>query len=139
MSHHLFNIELSSLKGPHLFTVSYQALYLSYDNRFNTQVDVLKQLGDKLETQLELQEQQLQALPRTEAAKRRATHMKLVRDFRRVEATFKNIVLETRRNRARFGEQANLSRTEDVVKTADNDDRMQFELQLQQEVNHNPF
>lgn len=100
---------------------------------------MLQQLGDKLDTQLELQEQQLQALPRTEAAKRRATHMKLVRDFRRVESTFKNIVLETRRNQARFGEHANRSRTEDIVKTADDDDRMQYELQMQQEVNHSPL
>lgn len=95
---------------------------------------MLKQLGDKLETYLALQEQRLQALPRTEAAKQRATHIKLVKDFRRVESTFKNIVLETRRNRARLGEQAKTALVEDIVKTSDEEDQMQLELHLQQEV-----
>jgi len=65
----------------------------------------LKQLGEKLEKQLRVQESQLESLPRNEAAKKRATHTKLSRDFRRVEATFKNVQLETRRKRARLHEQ----------------------------------
>jgi hypothetical protein len=69
------------------------------------QVDVLKQLGDKLERQLQVQESQLESLPRTEASKKRATHIKLAKDFRRVEATFKNVQLETRRKRARLQEE----------------------------------
>jgi hypothetical protein len=100
---------------------------------------VLKQLGEKLETHLALQEQQLQALPRTEAAKQRATHIKLVKDFRRVESTFKNIVLETRRNRARLGEQAKTAFAQDIVKTSDEEDQMQLELHLQQEVSYELF
>lgn len=73
--------------------------------RYKVQVDVLKQLGEKLDRQLKLQESQLESLPRNEAAKKRATHIKLSRDFRRVEATFKNVQLETRRKRARIQEQ----------------------------------
>jgi hypothetical protein len=105
-------------------------------------VDVLKQLGDKLETHLALQEQQLTSLPRTEAAKQRATHIKLVRDFRRVESTFKNIVLETKRNKARLGEQQQQFKTttliHDEIKTLDEveEDRIQGQLQLQQQVSH---
>lgn len=73
--------------------------------RYRVQVDVLKQLGDKLERQLQVQESQLESLPRTEASKKRATHIKLAKDFRRVEATFKNVQLETRRKRARLQEE----------------------------------
>jgi len=101
--------------------------------QYNTQVDVLTQLGDKLETQLALQEKQLEALPRTEAAKQRATHIKLVKDFRRVESTFKNITLETRRNRARQSEQVKNASTDEPLMTEVEGDRMHLELQLQQE------
>lgn len=67
-------------------------------------MDVLKQLGDKLQTQLQLQEQQLESLPRTEAAKKRATHIKLQRDFSRISQQCKTLQLETRRKRARLHE-----------------------------------
>ena len=66
-------------------------------------MDVLKQLGDKLNSRLKIQEEQLESLSRNEAAKKRATHVnKLSRDFRRVEASFKNIQLEVRRKRAQI-------------------------------------
>lgn len=93
--------------------------------RYRAQVDVLKQLGDKLERQLQVQESQLESLPRTEASKKRATHIKLAKDFRRVEATFKNVQLETRRKRARLQEERAQAGQQSLV---EQDDELQRQL-----------
>ena len=119
----------SALAGTHtrlLHSCSPHTLLLI---RYKVQVDVLKQLGDKLERQLQVQERQLESLPRTEAAKKRATHIKLARDFRRVEATFKNVQLETRRKRARLTEQRTQEEQQARVGAGDQEDDLQRQLQ----------
>lgn len=92
-------------------------------------MDVLKQLGEKLEKQLQQQEAQLESLPRNEAAKKRATHIKLSRDFRRVEATFKNVQLETRRKRARIQEQRIQAEQQSRVDGGEADHELQQQLE----------
>lgn len=105
------------------------------------QVDVLKQLGDKLERQLQVQESQLESLPRTEASKKRATHIKLAKDFRRVEANFKTLQLETRRKRARLQEERAQAGQQSHI---EQDDELQRQM-VQEDVrtylinNHEPF
>lgn len=86
----------------------------------------MKQLGEKLEKQLQVQESQLESLPRTEASKKRATHIKLARDFRRVEANFKNVQLETRRKRARLQEERLQTEQQSNI---EQDDELQRQLQ----------
>lgn len=106
--------------------------------RYHVQIDVLQQLGAKLETNLQQQEQQLATTARTEAAKRRATLVKLNRDFRRVEAVYKNMVLDTKRARAVRAQnklqQNAMAREQQQEDTSQPDQQMQLELQLQQEV-----
>jgi hypothetical protein len=97
----------------------------------------LQQLGGKLESNLKLQETQLNQTPRTEAAKRRATLIKLNRDFRRVEGAFKNLVLDTRHQNVPFKDRKQNHYHPDSGGGADvseEEQRMQLELQLQQDV-----
>ncbi|KAI2491187.1 hypothetical protein MHU86_23382 [Fragilaria crotonensis] len=105
--------------------------------QYSVQVDVLKQLGGKLESNLKLQETQLNQTPRTEAAKRRATLIKLNRDFRRVEAVFKNLMLDTRRQNVPLKDRQQNHYQPDSGAGADiseEEQRMQLELQLQQDL-----
>jgi syntaxin 7 len=100
------------------------------EQQFQVQVDVLKQLGEKLNSRLKLQEEQLESLSRNEAAKKRATQVKLSRDFRRVEASFKNIQLEVRRKRAQLHQaQIQAQQTQQVLPQ----DQAEFQQQLQLE------
>lgn len=69
------------------------------ETQLKAQVDVIRQLGSKIEKQLHEQERGMQVLPRDDAPRGRATHIKLTRDYRRVETTFKNILLESTRRR----------------------------------------
>jgi len=69
------------------------------ETQYRVQVDVVKQLGTKIEKQLQTQEIKMNSMPRSESARCRATHIKLARDYRRVETTYKNIQLETKRKR----------------------------------------
>lgn len=95
----------------------------------------MQQLGDKLETNLRAQEMQLDQVPREQAAKRRATLVKLSRDFRKIEGACKNLMLETRRKKARLAEQkkqAQFAATQGQL--PEEEQRIQLELQLQQEV-----
>jgi len=70
------------------------------ETQYKLQVDVVNQLGQRIEQQLQAQESAMSTMSRTEASRSRATHVKLTRDFRRVEATFKNLQLEVRRKKA---------------------------------------
>ena len=111
-----------------------------YMHRYGVQIDVLKQLGGKLETNLKLQETQLNQTPRTEAAKRRATLIKLNRDFRRVEAVFKNLVLDSRRQNVPLkAKKQNHYQPDSGAggEISEEEQRMQLELQLQQDVSVN--
>ena len=98
------------------------------------QIDVIRQLGTKIESQLQEQEQKMHSMSRTEAAKCRATHIKLTRDYRWVETKFKNSQLEAKQKRASMQTQR-LRETEDLERrrfeegiSADNK-RLQMQLQ----------
>jgi hypothetical protein len=62
---------------------------------------VIRQLGNNIETTLRELEQKLQSMPRTEASKNRATHIKLTRDYHWVETKYKNLQLEAKQNAQR--------------------------------------
>jgi len=64
--------------------------------QFNAQMDVIQQLGGRIDQQLRAQEARIQRMARADAAKCRATHVKLTRDYRRVEAMFNKMKLEVR-------------------------------------------
>jgi len=68
--------------------------------RLKVQLDVVKQLAAQIEKQIRGHEGSLEAMPRTDATRHRATLIKLTRDYHRVEMNYKNIVLETRRKRS---------------------------------------
>ena len=68
-------------------------------NRYNLQLDVINQLGQRIENQLKTHETRLTTLPRTEASSLRTTHVKLTRDYRLVEQQYKNVQLDVKRKR----------------------------------------
>ncbi len=67
--------------------------------RYNLQIDVINQLGQRIENQLRTHEQRITTLPRSEASSLRTTHVKLTRDYRMVEQQFKNVQLDVKRKR----------------------------------------
>ena len=67
--------------------------------RYNLQLDVINQLGQRIEKQLKQHESRLTTLPRTEASSLRTTHVKLTRDYRLVEQQYKNVQLDVKRKR----------------------------------------
>eukprot|EP00555_Chaetoceros_dichaeta_P012647 CAMPEP_0198254454 /NCGR_PEP_ID=MMETSP1447-20131203/4747_1 /TAXON_ID=420782 /ORGANISM="Chaetoceros dichaeta, Strain CCMP1751" /LENGTH=263 /DNA_ID=CAMNT_0043940497 /DNA_START=21 /DNA_END=812 /DNA_ORIENTATION=- len=69
------------------------------ENQFNVQVDVIRQLGSKIEVELKEKEQSMMTMSRTDASRSRATYTKLTRDYRHVESTFKNLLLDAKRKR----------------------------------------
>ena len=69
-------------------------------NRYNLQLAVIQQLGQRIENQLKAHESRLASLPRSEASSLRTTHVKLTRDYRLVEQQFKNVQLDVRRRRS---------------------------------------
>jgi len=69
-------------------------------DRYSIQLDVIQQLGQRIENQLRSQESRLTTLPRTEASSLRTTHVKLSRDYRLVEQQFKNVQLDVKRKRS---------------------------------------
>jgi len=68
--------------------------------QYNLQLDVIHQLGQRIENQLLTHESRLSTLPRTEASSLRTTHVKLTRDYRLVEQQFKNAQLDVKRKRS---------------------------------------
>jgi hypothetical protein len=82
----------------HLNTTTTLKNYSQY--RYNLQLDVIRQLGTRIEKQLQSQESRLSTLPRTEAAQSRTTHVKLSRDYRLVEQQFKNVQLDVKKKRS---------------------------------------
>jgi len=67
--------------------------------QINAQLDVLNTLGGRIDQQLRAQEGRIQRMSRTEAARCRATHVKLTRDFRRVETTYQKMKLEIKQKK----------------------------------------
>jgi len=100
-------------------------------------LDVVKELGKRLESQLRQQQRQLANLSdKAQASKGRSTYTKLQRDFQKVELALKNLVLETRRKRAKSSESnpLKLKETEEQDAGLTNEEqRIALELQLQQE------
>lgn len=101
------------------------------ETQYNVQVDVIRQLGEKIEKQLQVQEINMQSLTRTEAARSRATHVKLTRDFRRVETTFKNMQLEARRKRQLVQAQKQEREEEDRKREEEGVDSEAMRVQMQ--------
>jgi t-SNARE complex subunit (syntaxin) len=67
------------------------------ETQYRVQVDVVQQLGNKIEQLLQNEQIKMNSMPRDDAARLRATHIKLTRDYRRVEANFKTIHMETKK------------------------------------------
>mmetsp|Transcript_48405 Transcript_48405/g.58593 ORF Transcript_48405/g.58593 Transcript_48405/m.58593 type:complete len:270 (+) Transcript_48405:126-935(+) len=104
--------------------------------QFKVQVDVIRQLGSKIEKQLRDQEISIESMPRSDAARSRATHVKLTKDFRRVETAFKNLQLEARRKKD-LVEAQRREREENERKKleggASDTEAMRLQIQMQQE------
>lgn len=105
--------------------------------RFDVQVDVLNQLGQRLENtlrRLEIDEQG----DRTEAAKRRATLVKLGRDYRRIETSYKNILLEAKQKKSRLAAQKQKQSTSafsySQKSNTPEEEQISMQLQMQQDV-----
>ena len=89
----------------------------NFSDRYNIQLDVIQQLGQRIENQLRSQESRLTTLPRTEASSLRTTHVKLSRDYRLVEQQFKNVQLDVKRKRSMAeAMQRDAARTEEEEK-----------------------
>jgi len=73
------------------------------ENQFNVQVDVIRQLGSKIEIQLKDQllssSSSISTMSRSDLSRSRATHTKLTRDYNQVKNTLNNLLLEARRKR----------------------------------------
>merc|ERR1711920_504030 len=68
--------------------------------QYSLQVELIRKIGSKVEEQLKDEELYLQSLSRTDAARYRATYLKLARDFRNVQLIFKNLQLNARDKRS---------------------------------------
>mmetsp|Transcript_8061 Transcript_8061/g.11097 ORF Transcript_8061/g.11097 Transcript_8061/m.11097 type:complete len:274 (-) Transcript_8061:425-1246(-) len=110
-----------------------------FDTQYKLQVDVINQLGQKIERQLRTQENAMVSMSRSEATRSRATHMKLTKDFRRVEATFKNLQLEVRRKKAvadaaqREREEEEHRRLQEEGGAGQTESERRMQMQLQQD------
>jgi len=106
------------------------------DTQLKVQVDVVQQLGVKIEKQLRDEEIRIQSMPRTEAGRSRATHIKLSRDYRRVETNFKNILLEAKRKRSLTDARRREMEEHDQRKKFEEglqDDNTRFQIQIQED------
>ena len=113
------------------------------NEKYNVQVDVILQLGRKIETLLTQKQNQLSTMTssssssRTEASRSRATYTKLSRDYRRVETTFKNLRLESKRKRSEARERLKLREEEEerrVFEEGIGYDTERLQMQLQEDV-----
>ncbi len=68
--------------------------------QYTLQIDVITQLGSRIETQLSAADKRLGQMSRVEAAGCRTTHVKLNRDYRMVEQKFKNVMLDVRKKKS---------------------------------------
>merc|ERR1719329_2053086 len=103
--------------------------------QLNCQVDVICQLGGRIDQQLRAQESRIQRMSRTDAARNRATHVKLTRDFRRVEATFNKLNLDLKQRRdlveARRAQEEDEKRFK--AEASSGEQAMRLEMQLKEE------
>lgn len=107
--------------------------------QFDVQVDVLNQLGQRLENTLRRLETDEQG-DRTEAAKRRATLIKLGRDYRRIETSYKNILLEAKQKKARLltykqsQNTSSLNQSQKRGTSEEEEEQISLHLQMQQDL-----
>jgi len=104
--------------------------------QYSLQVDIIKQLGSKIEKQLRNQELYIQSLAKTDAAKPRATYLKLTRDFRSVEHIFKNLRLNSKYKRSNYDTNEKKSfdeREGQKLKESVKDDVPLLQIQLQED------
>lgn len=66
------------------------------------QIDQIGQRGEEIEQNLRLQETSIQQMTRSEAANARSSHLRLTRDFRYVQSTFKTLRLEFNQRREQY-------------------------------------
>jgi len=74
-------------------------------DHFRTQLDVVNELTRRIELRLTNLAKDLDHLPRQEAAKRRAAHVKLAKDFQRLRALQDALCAEAGRRKARIAEE----------------------------------
>jgi len=101
------------------------------DTQLRVQIDVIKQLGSRIEKQLNEQEKNLPTLSRTEAAKNRAGLVKLRRDYQHVQSRFKNLCLTTKQKKE-FAIAQQREKTEQVESR--NAESESLKLQIQQQI-----
>lgn len=97
--------------------------------QYTLQIDVINQLGSRIETQLSAADKRLGTLSRSEAAQCRTTHVKLNRDYRMVEQKFKNVQLDVRQKKSLAEAKVREARMEE--------ERRRIEQQQQQQRNNN--
>jgi hypothetical protein len=107
--------------------------YTTLCNRLKVQIDVIRQLGTKIETNLKELEQKLQSMPRAEAAVNRATHIKLTRDYHWVETKYKNVQLEAKQSMHRKESQLRLQ-AEEIGRRQEGREAENHRLQMQMEL-----
>lgn len=102
--------------------------------RYKVQLDVIRQLGQKIESHLQEKESKFESMSRTDASKSRSTHIKLTRDYRWVETKFKNLQLEAKQSRNR-SEMQRAAELEDSnrkqFEQGINSDNKQLQMKLQ--------
>eukprot|EP00549_Striatella_unipunctata_P008777 CAMPEP_0118702022 /NCGR_PEP_ID=MMETSP0800-20121206/17619_1 /TAXON_ID=210618 ORGANISM="Striatella unipunctata, Strain CCMP2910" /NCGR_SAMPLE_ID=MMETSP0800 /ASSEMBLY_ACC=CAM_ASM_000638 /LENGTH=253 /DNA_ID=CAMNT_0006603095 /DNA_START=162 /DNA_END=920 /DNA_ORIENTATION=+ len=101
------------------------------ETQYKVQVDVVKDLGQRIDAQLNKLGSSLSGT-QASMAKSRATHVKLTRDYRLVEQTFKNLLMDTRQKRMAHQQFMEQQQRTNTVR-AEEESQMQMQMQLQQE------
>ena len=91
------NVDLLHRLASKLYTPSSTPVL---QTQYTLQIDVITQLGSRIESQLSAADDRLAKMSRSEAAACRTTHVKLHRDYRMVEQTFKNVLLDVRKKKS---------------------------------------
>lgn len=137
------SVSLLAFRYESSFCCIFEGIFIYLHNlicilRLNCQVDVISQLGGRIDQQLRAQETRIQRMSRTDASRNRATHVKLTRDFRRVEATFNKLKLELKQRRGLV--EARRAQEEDerrfAAEASSSEQAMRLEMQLQEDVSN---
>jgi len=100
--------------------------------QFRVQVDVIKKIGSKIESQLRSLETSSSSSSAT-SARSRATHVKLNRDYQRVVTTFRNLQLESKRKWDFYEAQKREKEDDDRRRGEETRNNESFKLQLTQQ------
>jgi len=104
--------------------------------QYTAQIDVITQLGSKIEAQLRAAEIEMSSITsRAEATRARNTHIKLTRDFRTVEQTYKNIVLQLKQRKhfTDYHRQLRIQQEQQSVEEEITQQEMVLQLQREEE------